>query len=361
MGVERNVPDNPVKDIMCVFENVDNTSTKEHPTISDTPFFEAEDTDSNSGAYEIMPGITSEEIKAIFFDEDALIEPPYKVWQLNSKGQRYYYRFDENGEPEFYPSVTTILSQTLPKSPYLVKWIASKGIEEAERYKNERAAYGTFMHAAFERLLINRYYDLDGLKSELKEYIDVNRLPDNFIYYADDLKKDVLSFAQFVIDYDVRPLAIEIALVHPYYNYAGMIDLPCTMLEKPGSDKRINAIIDFKSGKNGFYEEYEIQLHMYKDMWNVNFEKCQIERVYNFAAKDWRKKPTYTLKDQTKSPNACKIPAILELASIEDTKRDKVFTSVSGIIKLDSENDLMQNVLSLSLSDMIKRDKYKNK
>lgn len=305
-------------------------------------------------AFEIVPGMTVEEMQCMFFDKTALIEPPYKVFQLNSKGHRYYYRFDENGQPEFFPSVTTILSQTLPKSPFLIEWIASKGMDEAERYKAERAAYGTFMHAQFEELIINRVYNLDDLKEKLKTYIEVNRLPDNFIYYADDLKKDVLAFAQFVKDYDVRPLAVEIALVHPYYHYAGMIDMPCTMLRKPGGTERINAIVDFKSGRKGFYEDAEIQLHLYKMMWNVTFEQYPITNVFNFSPKDWRKKPSYNLKDQTDSPNAAKIPALLEIAAIEDDKRDNTFTAVSGSISLDEPQDFTNNVISLSLAELIK-------
>lgn len=311
-------------------------------------------TDPENRAFEIVPGMTVEEMQCMFFDKTALIEPPYKVFQLNSKGHRYYYRFDENGQPEFFPSVTTILSQTLPKSPFLIEWIASKGMDEAERYKAERAAYGTFMHAQFEELIINRVYDLDDLKEKLKTYIEVNRLPDNFIYYADDLKKDVLAFAQFVKDYDVRPLAVEIALVHPYYKYAGMIDLPCTMLRKPGGTERINAIVDFKSGRKGFYEEAEIQLHLYKMMWNVTFEEHPITNVFNFSPKDWRKKPSYNLKDQTDSPNAAKIPALLEIAAIEDDKRDNIFTAVSGSISLDEPQDFTDNVISLTLAELIK-------
>lgn len=309
---------------------------------------------NDKGAFEILPGMTVEEMSAMFFDADALIEPPYRVWQLNSSGHRYYYKFDKEGHLEFYPSVTTILSQTLPKSPWLVKWIADKGLEESERYKMERANYGTFMHAVFERLLINRSYNLDTLKDELKEYIDVNRLPEDFIHYADDLKKDVLAFAQFVLDYDVRPLAVEIALVHQVYRYAGMIDCPCTMLEKPGGERRINAIVDFKSGRNGFYEEHEIQLHLYRDMWNENFPRFPMERVFNFSPKNWRKKPSYNLKDQTESPNARKIPALLELASIEDDKIENVFTACSGTIELDRTPDLSANVVSMTLSELVK-------
>lgn len=307
-----------------------------------------------SRAYEIAEGMTTEEMTSMFFDKEALIEPPYRVWQLNSKGHRYYYRLDENGEPEFYPSVTTILSQTLPQSPYLIKWIADKGMDEAERYKNERAAYGTFMHATFEKLLIERKYNLDNLKGDLLDYMAVNRLPDDFVFYADDLKKDVLAFAQFVKDYDVRPLAVEIALVHPIHRYAGMIDCPCTMLAKKGGEERITAIVDFKSGRKGFYEGCEIQLHLYKMMWDVTFPEHPIERLYNFSPKDWRKKPTYNLKEQTNSMNAAKIPALLELAEIEDKKRDNVFTAVSGTIDLDSEDGFEVNVVSLTLSELVK-------
>ena len=317
------------------------------------PGRDAVEIEQPAGAFEIIPGMSVEEMTAMFFD-GALIEPPYKVWQLNSKGHRYYYKFDDNGTPEFYPSVTTILSQTMPQSPFLIKWIADKGIDEAERYKAERAAYGTFMHAQFEELIINRVYDLDGLKAKLKDYIDNNKLPADFIYYADDLKKDILAFAQFMLDYDVKPLAVEIALVHPVYNYAGMIDFPCNMLVKPGSTERINAIVDFKSGRKGFYEEAEIQLHLYLMMWNENFPDIPIDRVFNFSPKDWRKKPTYNLKDQTDSPNAKKIPYILGLAAIEDEKRDNTFTAVSGEILLDNKPDLTNNIVSLTLAELVK-------
>lgn len=368
MRAKKKQPENPEKSIANTMGNAVNAVKKlaeamgqlpadKFPEINDEqqigPGLDAVEIEQPAGAFEIVPGMTVEEMTAMFFD-GALIEPPYKVWQLNSKGHRYYYRYDDAGNPEFFPSVTTILSQTLPKAPHLINWIANKGIEEAERYKGERAAYGTFMHAAFEELLINRAYDLDGLKGKLKEYIEVYRLPDDFIYYADDLKKDVLAFAQFVLDYDVRPLAVEIALVHPYYKYAGMIDCPCTMRAKIGSDDRINAIVDFKSGRKGFYEESEIQLGMYRDMWNVNFEQFPVTRIFNFSPKDWRKKPSYNLKEQTESPNIRKIPYLLEIAAIEDEKRDNTFTAVSGEISLDNEPDLTNNIVSLTLAELVK-------
>lgn len=362
MRAKKNEPGNPVKDVAGMMGQIEPEKfpfepKKENEIIEG---LKAVEPSKPGGAFEIAPGMTVEEMTALFFDK-ALIEPPYKVYQLNSKGHRYYYRYDGNCEPEFYPSVTTILSQTLPQSPFLVKWIAEKGMEEAERYKNERAAYGTFMHAQFEALLIARAYDLDELRPKLKAYIEQQNLPDDFIFYADDLKKDVLAFAQFVLDYDVKPLAVEIALVHPDFGFAGCIDMPCNMQIKPGSDTRINAIVDFKSGRKGFFEEHEIQLHLYRMMWNANFPDCQIERVYNFSPKDWRKRPSYNFKDQTDSPSAKKIPALLELAAIEDERRDNMFTAVSGVIALDNAPDLGDNIVSLTLSELVKKKAPKEK
>lgn len=322
------------------------------PEINDEQrtILEFEGLEEPDGLIEIVPGLTVEEMKPAF----ALIEAPYRIWQLNSSGHRYYYRYDEQGNPEFFPSVTTILSQTLPKSKYLIEWIVSKGIDEAERYKEERADYGTFMHAEFQNLIIYRTYDFDELKKRLKKYMVQKSLPDDFIYHADELKKDILALAQFIIDYDVRPLAVEIALVHPYNKYAGMIDLPCSMLSRIGGKERINAIVDFKSGRKGFYEEAEIQLHMYRDMWNINFPQHQIDRVFNFSPKDWRKRPSYNFKDQTDSANAKKIPGLLHIAGVEDGKKDNTFTAISGTINLDEGRKLTENVVSLTLSEIVK-------
>lgn len=323
-----------------------------------TAFAEVE-SNENQATWEIAPGMSVEEMKAMFFDADALIEPVKKIFQLNSKGHRYYYTCDENGKPTFYPSVTTIISQTMPQNPFLIKWVADMGYEEANRYKQERADYGTFMHALFEELLIAGTYNLDTLEENLLSYIEQKRLPLDFMRYADDFKKDLLAFAQFVIDYDVKPLAIEISLVHPVYKYAGMIDLPCTMLVKPGKEERIAAIVDFKSGRKGFYEEHEVQLGLYREMWNANFENLQIEKVFNFAPKDWRKKPTYNLKDQSESPNLAKIPYLLELASIEDNKLENSFNVISGTIDL-KKKDVSGNLSTLTLSELV-QSKHQSK
>lgn len=302
---------------------------------------------------EIVPGMTVEEMSALFFDASALRNPPYKIFQLNSDGHRYYYRYDEQGEPHFYPSVTTLLKQTMPTSPFLIEWMIKNGAEGSTEKRDLAAAYGTFMHAQFETLLINRRYDFDTLPGILLEYMKQNNLPDKF--YGESLtkiRKDICAFAQFIKDYNVRPLAVEIALVHPDYNYAGMIDMPCLLDIK--DEKDVAAIVDFKSGRKGFYEEHELQLHLYKMMWNVNFPHLPIARVFNFSPKDWRGvKPTYNFKEQTESPNAAKIPALLELASIEDAKMDNTFTIISGELKLDDYN-AKTCITSLSLSELIK-------
>ena len=301
---------------------------------------------------EVYPGMTVEEIKAVFFNADALREPPYRVFQLNWDGYRYYYRLDESGEPQFFPSVTTLLKQVMPTPPALLDWMIKNG-ESATAKRDLAAAYGTFMHIQFERLIINRRYDFDAVPAALLQYIEENNLPDTF--YLENLtkaRKDVLAFAQFVKDYNVKPLAVEIGLVHPDYHFAGCIDLPCVMTD-PKSGKVFPAIVDFKSGRKGFYEEHELQLHLYRAMWNVNFPSMPVERLFNFAPKDWRTKPSYNLKDQTESPNAVKLPHLLALATIEDENRDNTVTIIRGVLDLD-KGKISDNMKTLSLSELIK-------
>ena len=304
-------------------------------------------------AMEIAPGMTAEEIRAIYFNADALKEPPYKVYQLNSDGHRYYYRFNENGEPEFFPSVTTLLKQVMPTPPALIDWMIANGKDGSTEKRDLAAAYGTFMHIQFETLIINRRYDFDAVPSILLDYMERENLPKKvFTEWLPKIRKDVLAFAQFVKDYKVRPLAVEIGLVHPKYKYAGCLDLPCEMTD-PKTAKTFRAIVDFKSGRKGFFEEHEIQLHLYRIMWNENYPETPVERVFNFAPKDWRKAPTYNLNDQTDSVNAKKIQYLLGLATIEDEKRDNTLTIVRGQLDLD-HGKIADNILTLSLAELIK-------
>ena len=307
---------------------------------------------------EIFPGMTSEEIRAVYFNRDALREPPYRLYRLDTEGYRYYYRYNENGELEMYPSVTTVLGGVLPTSPILIDWMISNGKEGSIEKRDLAASYGTFMHGQFETLIVNRRYDFDAVPSVLAGYMEREHVPESlYSQWLVKIRKDVLAFAQFVKDYNVRPLAVEIGLMHPRYRYAGCLDLPCMMTD-PKTTEAFAAIVDFKSGRKGFYEEHELQLHMYKDMWNDNFPDCPIERVFNFSPKDWRTKPTYNLKDQTDSVNAKKLPHLLALATIEDDKRDNTLTIVRGVLDLD-RGKISDNLLTLSLSELIKANRDK--
>lgn len=300
-----------------------------------------------SPVVDLAPGLTAEEMRAVYFNHDALKEPPYRLYRLNEAGHRYYYRF-EDGEPVFYPSVTTLIRQTTPTSPFLIQWMVQNGDAATEK-RDMAAAYGTFMHIQFERLVITRQYDLDKADDVLREYMEQENIPDKYFFdWRDRIRKDVLAFAQFLKDYEVKPLAVEIALVHPRWKFAGAIDLPCEMTWKK---KRIRAIIDFKSGRNGFYEDYELQLGLYKMMWDETYPEQEVERIFNFSPKDWRKSPTYNLKDQTDSPNLAKLPHLLALAAIEDEKRENSVTYCEGMVDLDK--DLEGNYHTLSLAELI--------
>lgn len=303
------------------------------------------------GAMEIAPGLTTEEMKALFFDGNALREPNYRLFQLNSENHRYYYRYVGN-EIRFYPSVTTLLKQVLPTSPALIDWMIANGKDGSVEKRDLAAAYGTFMHIQFEHLLINRRYDFDAVPLGLAEYLEQENLPEKvFNEWLSKVRRDVLAFAQFVKDWNVRPLAVEIGLCSEK-GYAGCLDLPCIMTDpKTGDDFR--GLVDFKSGRKGFWDEHEIQLHLYRMMWNENYPDMPIERVFNFSPKDWRKAPSYNLKEQTKSKNAAKIPHLLALVGLIYAEKDDSLTVISGVLDLDAGN-IEDNYKTMTLADVIK-------
>ena len=331
--------------------------------------------ENQAGVYDLAPGLSSEQMTAIFFNEDALIAQPQPIYRLNGTSKRYYYTFDEKILPIFYTSVTTMIKQTMPTSPHLIKWIADLGYEESRNYAQERADYGTFMHIEIAELLISRRYDTDKLKKKLKAYIEEHKLPVDFINHADELKKDMLAFAQFMVDCKVKPLAIEIVLAHPTDGYAGAIDLVCEMemyisehrgeIYKTGVNKgkprktkeleKFRAIIDFKSGRKGFYEEHEVQLQSYAEMWQIHFPNKKVDRVFNWSPKEWRNAPTYNLKDQTQARSRAKLQYLVELNRIEMSKRSNAVTIIEGVLDIDKGID--NNYTEISLHELVIKNK----
>lgn len=324
---------------------------------------------------EIAPNITQEEMIALYFDQDALIEQPDKVYRLDAKGKRYYYTFDENDKPVFYLSTTSFIHASLPTSPQLIEWIANKGYEESQKYMNERADYGTFLHIELSKLLINKSYDLDGVEEKLAKYIQDNNLKDiNFDNWSSDIKKDILAYAAWMIEYDVKPLAVELILVDNDMKIGGAIDLACELtIEEKGffgevyksganagqpkeskQSRRVRAIVDTKSGRKGFYESHEIQLEAYRIMWNKKFPEKQVEKIFNWSPKEWRTEPGFNFKDQSNSKNLGKLPYMVEIAKIKDEDNDKSVIICSGKINL-KDNNLKSNVEEYTLETLINR------
>lgn len=326
---------------------------------------------------EVKKDTTLEEMTALYFDKDALIEQPQRIHRLQQSGKRIYYTYDEKDELDFYVSVTTMIKAVTPTNEYLIKWIADMGYEQSKAYAQERADYGTFMHAEIANFLIDRQIDLDTMDERLLQYIEANRLPSTFINYLDELKKDVLAFAQFAHEYKVKPLAIEVVLAHPE-GYAGAVDLVCKMtVEKKGywgetyksgankgkpkeskQEVEIVAIVDFKSGRKGFYEDNEIQLECYRRMWNYHYGKTlPVDNIFNWSPKAWTgATPTYNLKNQTGMKSAQKLDFYIQLAQLEFNLDDTQFSVVSGVVSMD-DYQVENNLKKIGISEFVKTKK----
>lgn len=318
------------------------------------PELEGVQIESNPAVYDIAPGATVEEVTALFFDEMALKVSDEKLYRLDRAGHRYYYTFNEAGEPHFFPSITTLIAQTMPKDERLIKWIADMGYIQAEEYKVERGHYGTFMHGQYADLMINGEYDLNRLRDKLNFFIETECLPGTFVNHAETLRKNMLSLAQWMLDFEFEPLAIEMPIVNYRDGYALTLDV-AGYIREPGKKDKELVIVDFKSGK-AFHEENEIQLFGQRDTWNLKFAELPIKRIFNFRPKDWRTKPTYEFKEQTNSPNGAKLPHLLALAQIEDKKLDNTLIICNGTISLRAKN-LTDTYKVYTLSELVKKSK----
>ena len=249
--------------------------------------------------------VITQELMSAFFDDDALRLPPIRLYRLDSGDTRLYYTYDIQESLTIFSGVTGMLDAVLPTPQWLIEWIARKGIEVAEAYKQERAVYGTLFHTQAAQLLLKGAVSLDTLADDIQEYCYENGYPQKHHAWVFELSKDLLAFAQWTRDVNFRPLGIEVPLCSQEFRVASCVDLwgkaDLTVNRHKVDDAMI--IVDLKSGKNSSTGNvhHSLQLAYYQEMVKENYpEFAEIDcYLFNWHPKQWKGSPTYHFTNQT--------------------------------------------------------------
>lgn len=320
-----------------------------------------------------------ERVETEWFDDTALRLPNYKVGRVNFGKGRSYIRINQDGTLEsplrLYTSLTTAINTCAPMERPLLEWYTKHGLQEADRISAISAHYGTLMHIEVGKFLISKEYNFDCISNAVEGYIQENNLSDpECNEWEMKLKYDMAAFIQFFHDYQVIPLGIEYVLLSNR-GFGTLIDLVCKLTveesgywgevyksgDKKGEPKETKrpvqktAIINFKSGRKGFYRTNGIQIECEKQLWEENFPELPIDMALNWSPKEWTANPGYNLKDWSGDVTREEIDAILQLASIRYAEKasSKTYLNISG--KVSSPESLLKALGKESIEDYCRR------
>lgn len=278
------------------------------------------------------------------------VVPEYAIGNFKSlyrfnKGSKRFYFDNIDNEIKLFPSVTTIVSQVSPfPKEVLIDLVDREGGKDGYySFMSTKATYGTIMHICINKYLTSgkdyetRKINKHTIQTVIDEQCSKNRVsPHEYKYWAEDIKKDVYCLVLFLKEHNFEPLLIEGTgyYVDEKCWFAGAIDLIGFMdievkgfygeVLKSGANKgqpketkqtfRVLAVVDWKSGKNGFYTSQAVQLKMYsmisKQCFGLNPEK-----LYNVTPNETS--TNFKMKDQTNVISDAKIDAMLNMHFID--------------------------------------------
>jgi hypothetical protein len=304
----------------------------------------------------MMNTLTAEQVMALYFNDKALRTQPMPVRRVETNDGRYYISLSNDRTDLVYvPSVTTIIKNTSKMPYHLLKWYVEHGWERAEEIKTEAADYGTLMHIAVATYLTSRKLNLSAVPMLIEQYRTEHRITYNTDTWQMRLWQDLLAFHTFATDYQIEPIAIEMPLVSNMYKFGGAIDLVCeaTFTEKgffgevyktgdrkgepkeSKQERREVCLIDFKSGRHGFYEEHELQVDaFYKTLWNENFPELPVKRCFNWSPKNWVSEPGYLFTEQTGKSSTEEMFLHCQKFSLRYAKPPVQNTEFAGLLEL---------------------------
>lgn len=304
--------------------------------------------------------MTVETVPTEWFDESAIKLPNYRVGRVNFGKGRSYIKINQDGslaQPfRLYTSLTTSIAQSMPTPPQLEDWKFQHGKIESNRLMNVAAMYGTLMHAEIGRFIKDKCYDLDSVQDVIDNYLSEQNFWDKDCeQWVNKLQEDILAFVQFYNDYEVQPLGFEYVLLSDERGFGTPIDLVCYITVKEdgldyndcyksgprkGEPREVKvktkklAVINFKSGRKGFYETHGIQMECERLLWNENFPDSPIDIAMNWAPADWKTTPSYKTKEWQGTTSDEEIEAILKLAEIryQAKAEKKQYIKLGGVI-----------------------------
>ena len=183
---------------------------------------------------------------------------------------RYYQH-----EGKMLPSVTSIL--TLLSKSALIQWAANCAVEYIEEIwaKGERTAKSDFQPArtAYRQASIEAADYGTYIHTLCKYYFDTGEVKSPH----EQTQKLMTSFYAWCKKHNVKPIETEIVVYGD--GYAGRVDLICELDcfwykskdkkdQQVGRRRRVVALIDFKTGKGSYYNEWYLQAAGYKEAYN---------------------------------------------------------------------------------------------
>jgi hypothetical protein len=188
----------------------------------------------------------------------------YRGTQL--RDSRGIYTWGATGKDEFFPSVTSILSQMA--KPALTYWASKSVAEYVARYVTETVPEQKMAWADVQAHLS----DIDKLKGVPWEYAEKRRdLGSTFhdiaeryaggakinpSVFASDVRPLVEAFLDWVESHKPEWLAMEAGVFNREHNYAGTMDTIMMLHGRP-------VVLDYKSSKDS-YPEHALQLAAYR-------------------------------------------------------------------------------------------------
>lgn len=168
---------------------------------------------------------------------------------------------------ELYPSVTSLLDEFLPESPFLKQWRLKT--PDWKEYMEQKAQVGTVVHA----YAANHFREQMHLPRIEEQEIKLNPQQEMEARVAID------NFNKFISSYNIKPVACEITVYNKELKYAGTVDLIADVDGVP-------AILDFKTSRM-VRTTHEAQVVAYKkallsypnDPFKVARARCRIVKL----------------------------------------------------------------------------------